>query len=268
MSGPIDPNRSDTTILYIVSLSHSGSTLLDLLVSSHGDAVSVGEAKRYSRRIRSPMNCTCRAPTVWECPFWQRVDAELGDMGLVSLRSIDLCGGDDEIFVAHNIGFYQAIRKITGRRTIVDSSKNEKRLLRLLRLRPVDVRPVHLIRRPHGVVYSQVKKGRDWVRCSLDWAKKTRRTRRLLQEFEHQIVRYEELATDPARVLQELMPRLGLSFEEQQLEWAGRERHNCGGNRMRRSSSSDIRLDEGWRDGLNPWQKAGVSVLTMGAGGP
>ena len=51
------------------------------------------------------------------------------------------------------------------------------------------------------------------------------------------------------------MPRLGLAYQPAQLDWAGRERHNCGGNRMRRATTSEIRLDTRWKTGLSRWQK-------------
>jgi hypothetical protein len=58
---------------------------------------------------------------------------------------------------------------------------------------------------------------------------------------------------------------LGLPFEEEQLDRAGRERHNCGGNRMRCSRSSEIRADDAWKEGLAGWQKLAVGLLTRRA---
>ena len=74
MSQPTASNQSDLKVVYVISVSHSGSTLLDLLISSHSTTVSVGEAKRYSPSSKSRPSCACKAPSVWECPFWQRVD--------------------------------------------------------------------------------------------------------------------------------------------------------------------------------------------------
>ena len=65
----------------------------------------------------------------------------------------------------------------------------------------------------------------------------------------------------PARVLSALMARLGLEFMPRQLDWSGRERHDAGGNRMRRRPA-DIRLDIHWKHGLNVWQKVGISVFS------
>jgi Sulfotransferase family len=255
---------SDPRITYIMSMSHSGSTLLDVLVSGHSQAVSVGEAKRFNPDSKAKMACSCESDLVWDCPFWGRVDAALQGSGL-SLRGLDLEGGDDDSFVRHNRAFYRAVQEITGKPVIVDSSKNLKRLRRLLCLGEFDVLPIHLIRKPHGVVYSHLRKERSWVRCALDYRKKNQRTRALLRDVDHELVHYEELAADPEAVLVRLMPRIGPEYEPQQLDWAGVERHNCGGNRMRRSESSSIRVDRNWEKGLPAWQKAAVSLLTYPA---
>ena len=39
-------------ILYITSLSHSGSTLLDVLLNAHPDVISIGEVKQLGRFAR------------------------------------------------------------------------------------------------------------------------------------------------------------------------------------------------------------------------
>jgi hypothetical protein len=252
-------------ILYIMSVSHSGSTLLDLLVSGHSQALSVGEAKRFSPTNSLKMSCTCQVELVWDCPFWGQVDSTLQRSSSLTLKTLDLCGGDDQVFVHHNRAFYTAVAQVTGRNVIVDSSKNFKRLRRLLSAGEFDLLPIHLRRQPPAVVYSHVKKGRHWLRCSLDYRKQDRRTRALLKGVDHAVVRYEELATRPEGVLKDLMPRFGLDFESQQLDWAGRERHNCGGNRMRHSSSSAIRVDREWQTGLKSWQKTAVGLLTYSA---
>ena len=251
-------------IVYIMSMSHSGSTLLDVLLSSHSQAVSVGEAKRFSPNSKAKMACSCESDLVWDCPFWARVDTVLQGSGL-SLRRLDLEGGDDDNFVEHNRAFYLAVQEVTGKPVILDSSKNLKRLRRLLSLGKFDLLPIHLIRKPHGVVYSHLRKERSWVRCALDYRKKNQRTRMLLRDVDHELVRYEELAADPQATLERLMPRIGLEYDPQQLDWAGVERHNCGGNRMRRSESSSIHVDRNWETGLPAWQKAAVSVLTYPA---
>ena len=50
-------------VVFIASLSHSGSTLLDLMLNAHPDVASVGELKQLGRfaRLEKP-NRRLRAP--------------------------------------------------------------------------------------------------------------------------------------------------------------------------------------------------------------
>lgn len=252
-------------LVYITGLGHSGSTLLDLLISGHDQAFSVGEAKNFNPRLAPATNCSCEVKRVLDCPFWARVGAALRTASGIGLPELDLTATSRSKFIEHNVAFYRAVQSVVGKRVIVDSSKSPSRLLRLSEAGCFDVFPIHLLRRPHGVVYSNVKKGRGWFHCALGYSKNFRRARAALRGRDHAVVRYERLASEPASVLRELMPRIGLQFDERQLEWTGRERHNCGGNRMRRSTSGDIRPDESWQDGLTFWQKTVIRVVTVRA---
>jgi hypothetical protein len=253
-------------LVYVAGLGHSGTTLLDVLLASHSRAVGIGEAMRFSPGRGLAMSCTCAAGEVWDCGFWRRVDERLARAGAPGLREIDLSSDDAERFRAHNVAFYDALYALTGCPVLVDSSKDLSRLARLLET-PLDVLPVHLLREPHGVVYSYARKGRPWLSTALRYNRHRRKARRLLGGREHVALRYEELASDPAGVLARVMPRVGLVYEPGQLEWAGRERHNCGGNRMRRASSSAIRRDDAWRRGLSPPRRWAISLLTGTWGG-
>ena len=65
-------------VIFIASLSHSGSTLLDLMLNAHPELVSVGELKQLSRyaRFNKPKQarCTCGKLSVWDCDFWKSVN--------------------------------------------------------------------------------------------------------------------------------------------------------------------------------------------------
>lgn len=248
-------------LVYIVSLGHSGSTLLDLLISGHPAVATAGEAKNLNPRRMSRRRCHC-GQRVSECPFWQRVAAVLWERHQLPFGALDLESGCDATFEMHNLALFSAVREVTGRDIIVDSSKNVERLRRLLDTGRFDIRPIHLVRAPHGFVYSNIRKGRhNWIAQSRIYASGLKWARTLLRDVNHAYVRYEELAVAPARVLSVLMPRLGLEFTPRQLDWSGRERHDAGGNRMRRGPAG-IRLDDGWKSGLSLWQKLGISLVS------
>lgn len=65
--------------VYICAAGHSGSTLLDLLVSSHSRCASLGEITYLPKNIALNMNCMCGAK-VPACPLWTRVLDRLGEV--------------------------------------------------------------------------------------------------------------------------------------------------------------------------------------------
>lgn len=248
-------------VICIVSMGHSGSTLLDLLLSGHPDVVGVGEVKNLSPAKAPETDCCC-GKHVWDCPFWDRVAGVLSEKSALPFRELDLESRDDGTFAAHNHAFFSAVAEVAGRRIIVDSSKGVRRARRLLATSHFDVAPIHLVRGAHGVVYSHLKRGRRrWIAESRSYARRLRWTREQLRGVDHALVRYEDLAMDPIRTLSTLMPRLGLGFQRRQLDWSARERHDAGGNPMRLGSVS-VRLDRGWKRGLTVRQKLGISVFS------
>jgi hypothetical protein len=62
---------------YVLSSGHSGSTLLDLLIGSHPEAMSLGEVTYLPRSFVRSAVCTCGAP-VPQCEFWLGVMEEMG----------------------------------------------------------------------------------------------------------------------------------------------------------------------------------------------
>jgi hypothetical protein len=66
----------DPTTVFICSAGHSGSTLLDLLLGSHRDAISLGEITQMPKNLALNTPCSCGAP-VRECELWRDVIARL-----------------------------------------------------------------------------------------------------------------------------------------------------------------------------------------------
>lgn len=253
--------KAGIKVVYVTCRGHSGSTLLDLLLSSHPAVVSVGEVKLLKGERIEP--CNCGAATPAECPFWRRVDAALERSSGLRLAELDLASSDRATFAAHNRALFAAVAEVSGCRIVVDSSKALDRLAGLLEVPGLAVETIHLTRSPFGVVYSNLKLGRDWRYHARNYTLGMMKTRRLLAGRDALEVRYEALARDPAGVVAPIMRRLGLAFDPGQLAWAGRERHNLGGNPMRFSASSAIRPDRSWRRGLSLRQMLAVAWLTL-----
>ena len=67
-------------IIYIAGASHSGSTLLDMMLNAHPEIISVGEVLKLNRikvaktgRVKRT-RCSCGSATLLQCEFWSRVN--------------------------------------------------------------------------------------------------------------------------------------------------------------------------------------------------
>ena len=264
-------NSNGPHIVYIGGATHSGSTLVDLILGSHPMLQSLGEIKvlcraRHQKRERVlAERCTCGASDKLSCPFWRGVESRLQHQTGGGLRELDLDHPDPATFVAHNRALFDAVVSSGGTAWLIDSSKSPRRLGRLLAAGVFDVRPIHLIRSPYGVTYSHIQKGRSALRGVWRYATTRHKIERILRHEAHLALRYESFVASPAQETARVMHWLGLSFEAGQLDWTAQPHHNLCGNRMRFSRTPEIRLDEAWREGLSTLQKATIAALSGAA---
>ena len=253
------------TIIYITSKGHSGSTLLDLLISSHSQVTSLGEIKVLSAgREMSPQTvlerpCTCGANTILDCLFWQGVEQFSG----IPLQALDVESEDPVIFKQHNQAIFQAAAAVSGYDFIIDSSKDISRLEKLVAIKDFNIKPIQLIRHPGGVVYSYIKRGKNWLTTTRQYTSHFMRTRRLLENRHSFTVYYEELASAPQQTLAKLMKWLELPYQETQLNWKSVPHHKIAGNPMRFSGDSQIKLDNAWEKKLSWIQKITIAWITF-----
>jgi len=183
-------------LVYILAASHSGSTLLALLLGSHPEICTAGELKLTSLGDVDRYLCSCRAK-IRVCPFWsgirgemirRGVDFDISDAGtdLVSgagtyikrlLRPLHRGPGLERVrdaalclspawrsrlarFHARNFALAESICVSTGRNVIVDSSKVGVRLKYLLRNRALDIKVVRMVRDGRGVALAYVDPSR------------------------------------------------------------------------------------------------------------
>jgi hypothetical protein len=190
----------------VISAGHSGSTLLDMILGSHTDALSLGEISHFGEYVQDNRTCTCGHP-VRSCPLWSQVLAQLEQMGhsaeqlskrFVTVRRqptdsfltrtghfasiaafVVLPNGVNGRFVrvvapetyrrASNIDrLYDLIRAASGRRLLVDSSKSVHRLRLLHALRPETTRAIFLTRDGRGVMASMMNRGGFSAEAAVD----------------------------------------------------------------------------------------------------
>jgi hypothetical protein len=185
-----------TRLVYILAASHSGSTLLAMLLGGHPEICTIGELKATSMGDVDRYLCSCRA-RVRECPFWSAVRGDMASRGLdfdITDAGTDLASGagpqigrllrplhrgpvlelarDAALrlspgwrsrlsrFQARNAALAASVCALTGKNVIVDSSKVGIRLKYLLRNPALDVKVVRMIRDGRGVALAYVDPAR------------------------------------------------------------------------------------------------------------
>lgn len=175
-------------VLYVVSGTRSGSTILDQILGELDGFFSTGELRFiWERGLLENRKCGCGAP-VRECKVWAEVLAtDLGDGPLGNRSAEEIVGWQREtvrvrhtwVILRQRAGdpgannptlaayahvadrLYRAVGKVTGARVVVDSSKHPSDAA-LLRLLPsVDPYFIHLVRDPRAVVHSWQRKRKE-----------------------------------------------------------------------------------------------------------
>jgi hypothetical protein len=190
---------------------------------------------------------------------------------------------DIERYLAMLGPLYAAIRHVSGADVIVDSMKSPSHLFCLRRLGSADLRLVHLVRDPRGVAYSSSKhvprQGGSpgtarvvsppartairwiWINLAVD----------LLSALDvpTTIMRYESFVRHPRAELERVAAFAGIPLAPGDLEFVGDGEvslprdHLVAGNRMRLAAGPvPLRLDEDWKDRLDPRARRTVWALT------
>ncbi|GIK76577.1 MAG: sulfotransferase [Acidobacteria bacterium] len=164
-------------------------------------------------------------------------------------------------------------RAITGKPVFVDASKNINRARQLDRTTSLSPHVVHLVRDALGFVASKKSRAGKSARAaragrvgdaSRYWSRRSAQAERLFAALppERRLrVRYEDLCADPEREFGRVCALLGLEPLPGPYEFLAGEHHIIG-NRMRLSSSSEIVLDERWREILTAEEAEAVRRST------
>ena len=198
------PRADAITVVHFISCPFSGSTWLNLMLGAHPDVLAVGEV----RWVEHNGQATCRAHGN-QCPLWGRYDPK---------SSEDL---------------YEQIARLSGKRLIVDSTKD---LPWVTRPRPERVvkKYIVLIRDGRAVTASYLRKKllpmRKGVRWWLGEARKRQELSRRLPESDQILVHYEALTQDTSAELRRICAFLGIPFHPMMLEYWNGEHHSIAGN--------------------------------------
>jgi hypothetical protein len=246
--------------------------------------------------------CSCGA-TLETCPHWKRLAEQMATRGFrfgpnawdlrfhlarsrairqlttQSLRSVSLDAARDfallhtpflgarlKTVARRNEAFVESVLAVTGRSVFLDASKDHSRARLLFRWTNLDLRIIHLVRDAMGLVSSYMKNhGRSLASGIRYWNRTAGHARRLAaivppERFLR--VRYEDLCTHPEQELARIARWAGLEPMSDPVDFRAHEHHIIG-NRMRLASSSQIVLDESWRQRLSPAQREEIERRTL-----
>ena len=264
----VEPHR--LTVLFILGAGHSGSTLLNLLFNAHSEAIGLCEVHAIHRFLSFPDDDP-RNPLHQK--LWRDVATCWTGKTGIPFREIDIhtprrrqlrAWGDDQVdaYVDHNMALLDCVARVSGARVIVDSSHNRWRLLVMSRSAAIDLRVVHVIRDGRAVVNSYSRKYQSLGVGLRRWLIPTALAlaMRPLVDVPWVRVRYEDLASRPESVLEDLCEFAGLEFEPGMVRYWEHEDYSIGGNRMRRSKRP-VKLDERWQSELSTGSRVAVGLL-------
>lgn len=183
-------------LAYLLAASHSGSTLLAMLLGAQHGACSAGELKATSLGDSRTYRCSCRK-LICECDFWRGVTQA---MAAREIPSFDITNAGTSIFEvrspyarrilaplhrgpalelardaalslspawrAHrketdrrNVALVESLLNVTGAQVVIDSSKVAVRLKYLLRNPGLDIKVIRSIRDGRAVSMTYMD---DW----------------------------------------------------------------------------------------------------------
>lgn len=298
-------------LAYILAASHSGSTLLTMLLNSHPDVATIGELAPGHIEAGPGYRCSC-GQRIRECSFWRWVASRARAEGLhFSIENFGTAFRMPESYIATRLlrplhrgpalefvrdaglAFFSSwprksrqivraneilvdtIMEYYHARVFLDKGNIGLRLKYLLRTPSLEVKVIRLIRDGRAVALTYMDPGgfadaRDPNRRGggsggmrederLSMAQAAHQWRRSNEEAEHALqrlnrsqwikVRYEELCASPDITLGRLFTFLGLDPANRITDFRSVE-HHVVGNGMRLDTTSEIRLDERWKEHL------------------
>lgn len=190
------PSVARPRLAYLLAASHSGSTLLAMLLGAHPEACTAGELKATSLGDPDAYRCSCRAP-IRQCDFWKKVTQQMRYKGISpfditnagtsifgldsayvqrllaplhrgpALEAVrDLALGLSGSWRRHlgrtnqrNLALIESLQAATGASIVVDSSKIALRLKYLLRIKSLDIKIVRCLRDGRAVSLTYID---DW----------------------------------------------------------------------------------------------------------
>lgn len=257
-------------LVYISCRGHSGSTLLDLMLSGHPRLIGVGEVYSLFDPARNFLNrpkevrCSC-GKQMDQCDFWGKTTDLLRERWTAG-------ASEQELYRLFLSSFYEYF----GQDAIpVDISKTDDALNTLKTLEDINIKVVFLVRDVRSWTISMrdtIRRSKDFALTDLirkygwrlgkpflgrmsskffwHWYILNRRTQRLLRDNGLSFIQigYEELCLYPDFIMKKISEFLKLEYTEDMLTLTDKQSHVLLGNRMRSQKEKRRRVayDDRW----------------------
>lgn len=292
-------NNDSVRVVFVGGTGRSGSTVVAGALGALDDAISVGEVRYlWERGITENRLCGCGQPFA-DCPFWQEVlrtaygtsvpDAIAMHRELTAytqLRTLPRLArtpaeqGSAPAQFAQVLGpLYRAIREVSGKSVIVDSSKLPTYAALLAGIPGLELDVVHLVRDPRAAAFSWQRKKekndsgglmerRGVVKSATLWTAWNAGLERAWRSSPRYVrLRYESFASHPRAALDLLASSLDLTGVERLVNDAGRldlpSNHTVAGNPARMANGPvPVRLDNEWAAAMDRREARVVTALT------
>ena len=284
----VSANPAQRKMIYIMSPSYSGSTLLTLLLDEHPDIATIGELKASGFGDIETYLCSCGSRLL-ECDFWQQLKQDINSRGgdfdpghwrshfqasakfhnkiiqatyrhryfeylrQFLLKSIDGLNQNFQIILKMNYDIVESVCRLRNKPVFLDGSKDPIRLRYFIDAGFWDIRVIYLVRDGRATSHSYQKHMQSsYGRAAKVWRLKIEEMNRIAAEIPTAKlikIRYEDLCRQPQATLAAINQFADLTPFHYSLKSDTQNRHILGNN-MRLKTLDEIRLDEKWRTTL------------------
>lgn len=279
-------NTNKKTMLYIMSPSYSGSTLLTFLLANHSEISTIGELKATSMGDISNYKCSC-GELLLECGFWSslreklkaegekldfedfqtnfssknkitrkllssRVRGQAWELVRMLLLKFGPASSEYKKILHRNKAIADAVSEIQGGSVFMDGSKNCNRLLYFADSDFWDLKVVNLVRDERGQLCSLMRREKSGMQQAINRLihvrNEQRKTLEIIGADRYINVNYNELCRNTVSTLNKIYQFVGISEDADAN--LSKSKHHILGNSMRLSNVDEIKVDERWKEDL------------------